>query len=144
MALLVCVLVFALAHLPQGVRATCGIALLGICFHILYFVSRGLLAPVVAHATYDIAIFTIFYRREIQSARSIELPQLWNKQHLDEMSSRARRFLVAPSLLRHRREQRRVHQPLELLVVGLEVHLQVRAVGVDRDVIQRQLFDRSG
>ena len=74
-ALLVCVLAFALAHLPQGVRATCGIALLGICFHIPYFVSGGLLAPVVAHATYDIAIFTIFYRREIQRARSVELPQ---------------------------------------------------------------------
>jgi membrane protease YdiL (CAAX protease family) len=75
MALLVCVLAFALAHLPQGVRATCGIALLGICFHILYFVSGGLLAPVVAHATYDIAIFTIFYCREIQSARGLVLPQ---------------------------------------------------------------------
>jgi membrane protease YdiL (CAAX protease family) len=75
MALLVCVLAFALAHLPQGVRATCGIALLAICFHILYFVSGGLLAPVVAHATYDIAIFTIFYRREIQSARGLVLPQ---------------------------------------------------------------------
>src|SRR6266849_4448060 len=72
-ALLVCVLAFALAHLPQGVRATYGVALLGICFHILYFVSGGLVAPVVAHATYDIAIFTIFYRREIQNARTVVL-----------------------------------------------------------------------
>jgi len=74
-ALLVCVLAFALAHLPQGVRATYGVALLGICFHILYFVSGGLVAPVVAHATYDIAIFTIFYRREIQNARTVVLPK---------------------------------------------------------------------
>jgi len=74
-ALLVCVLAFALAHLPQGVRATYGVALLGICFHILYFVSGGLVAPIVAHATYDIAIFTIFYRREIQNARTVVLPK---------------------------------------------------------------------
>lgn len=74
-ALLVCVLAFAAAHLPQGTRGAYGIALLGICFHILYFVSGGLVAPIVAHATYDMAIFTVFYRREIQSARSIVLPQ---------------------------------------------------------------------
>ncbi len=74
-ALLVCVLAFAVAHLPQGIRGAYSIALLGICFHILYFVSGGLVAPIVAHATYDMAIFTVFYRREIQSARSIVLPQ---------------------------------------------------------------------
>jgi membrane protease YdiL (CAAX protease family) len=74
-ALLVSVLAFALAHLPQGARATCGIALLGICFHILYFVGGGLVAPVVAHATYDVAIFTIFYRREIRSSQRGRLPQ---------------------------------------------------------------------
>lgn len=74
-ALLVCVVVFAVVHLPQGTRGAYGIALLGICFHILYFVSGGLVAPIVAHATYDMAIFTVLYRREIQSARSIELPQ---------------------------------------------------------------------
>jgi membrane protease YdiL (CAAX protease family) len=74
-ALLVCVLAFAVVHLPQGTRGAYGIALLGICFHILYFVSGGLVAPIVVHATYDVAIFTVLYRREIQSARSIVLPQ---------------------------------------------------------------------
>lgn len=74
-ALLVCVLTFAVVHLPQGTRGAYGIALLGICFHILYFVSGGLVAPIVAHATYDMAIFTVLYRREIQSARSIVLHQ---------------------------------------------------------------------
>ena len=72
-ALLVCVLAFALAHLPQGTRATYGIALLGICFHILYFVSGGLAAPIVAHAVYDVAILTVFYRREISNSRSMML-----------------------------------------------------------------------
>ena len=69
-ALLVCVLAFALAHLPQGSPAIYVIALFGICFHILYFVSGGLVAPVVAHATYDIAVFTVLYRREIHSSKN--------------------------------------------------------------------------
>jgi membrane protease YdiL (CAAX protease family) len=69
-ALLVCVLAFALAHLPQGTPAIYAIALLGICFHILYFVTGGLVAPVAAHATYDIAVFTVLYRREIQTSKS--------------------------------------------------------------------------
>jgi membrane protease YdiL (CAAX protease family) len=69
-ALLVCVLAFAVAHLPQGIRATLAIALMGISFHILYFVSGGLAAPIVAHVTYDVVLFTIFYRREIRKSKN--------------------------------------------------------------------------
>jgi membrane protease YdiL (CAAX protease family) len=69
-ALLVCVLAFAVAHLPQGTRATLAIALMGISFHILYFVSGGLAAPIVAHVTYDVVLFTIFYRREIKNSKN--------------------------------------------------------------------------
>jgi hypothetical protein len=56
--------------LPQGARATYGIALLGICFHILYFVTGGLVAPVVAHTVYDVALLTVFYRREIRNSKN--------------------------------------------------------------------------
>jgi len=48
------------------------------------------------------------------------------------------------ALLRNRRKQIRVHQRLELFVVGLKVQLQLRAVGIHRQRIDRDLLDRTG
>lgn len=79
MAVAICVLTFALAHLPQGKSATYGVALLGLSFHFLYFLSGGLAAPMVAHAVYDVVILTVLYRREIRCSQNMALRRPLNE-----------------------------------------------------------------
>lgn len=53
-------------------------------------------------------------------------------------------LLISAASVRNRSEQFRVHQRLELLVAGLEVNTQVRAIGVDRGVVHSDLLGRRG
>ncbi|MGB2834951.1 MAG: CPBP family intramembrane glutamic endopeptidase, partial [Candidatus Sulfotelmatobacter sp.] len=55
-ALVVCVLSFSIAHMMQGWRATMGIALLAILFHITVFLTGSLYLVIAFHVAYDLAI----------------------------------------------------------------------------------------
>ncbi|MFZ0953784.1 MAG: CPBP family intramembrane glutamic endopeptidase [Candidatus Sulfotelmatobacter sp.] len=55
-ALVVCVLSFSIAHMMQGWRATMGIALLAILFHITVFLTQSLYLVIAFHVAYDLAI----------------------------------------------------------------------------------------
>jgi membrane protease YdiL (CAAX protease family) len=59
--IVLCVVFFVLAHLPQGLRGAIGVASLATIFHIIYAVTGSLLAPILIHALYDIGIFTILF-----------------------------------------------------------------------------------
>jgi membrane protease YdiL (CAAX protease family) len=54
-------IVFALGHSIQGVDSATGAGVLGLIFGIIYIRRRNLVAPVVAHALYDIVTLTIFW-----------------------------------------------------------------------------------
>jgi membrane protease YdiL (CAAX protease family) len=64
LAVLICVFIFAVSHLPQGRRGVFGVASLGFILHLLYFWSYSLAMPMIVHAAYDITIFTVMYRHE--------------------------------------------------------------------------------
>ncbi len=72
-SVVICVTFFAIAHLTQGRRGVLGIAYMALCFHLLVFLSGGLMAPMIVHTTYDVAVFTIMYRREKRLAREQSL-----------------------------------------------------------------------
>jgi membrane protease YdiL (CAAX protease family) len=67
-SLLISVVVFVLAHLPQGLRGAVGVTMLATIFHIVYVLSGSLLAPVLIHAIYDIGLFTILFLDERKRA----------------------------------------------------------------------------
>jgi membrane protease YdiL (CAAX protease family) len=72
-----CVVFFVLAHLPQGLRGAIGVAILARVFHITYVLSGSLLAPVLVHAIYDVALFIILFRDERKKTiplQSVEQP----------------------------------------------------------------------
>jgi uncharacterized protein len=54
-------IVFALGHSIQGVDSAAGAGVLGLIFGIVYIRRRNLVAPVVAHALYDIVTLIIFW-----------------------------------------------------------------------------------
>jgi membrane protease YdiL (CAAX protease family) len=54
-------IVFALGHSIQGVDSATGAGILGLIFGIIYIRRRNLVAPVVAHALYDIITLVIFW-----------------------------------------------------------------------------------
>jgi membrane protease YdiL (CAAX protease family) len=55
-SLVVCVLSFGIAHMMQGWRATLGIVLLAILFHITVFLTEGLYLVIAFHVAYDLVI----------------------------------------------------------------------------------------
>jgi membrane protease YdiL (CAAX protease family) len=67
-AIVICVVLFVLAHLPQGLRGAIGITMIATLFHIVYVLSGSLLAPILIHAIYDVGLFTIFYFDERKMA----------------------------------------------------------------------------
>ena len=67
-AIVLCVVFFVLAHLPQGLRGAIGVGSLATIFHIVYAVTGSLLAPIIIHALYDIGIFTILFVDERRRA----------------------------------------------------------------------------
>lgn len=67
-AIVLCVVFFVLAHLPQGLRGAIGVGSLATIFHIVYAVTGSLLAPIMIHALYDIGIFTILFVDERRRA----------------------------------------------------------------------------
>jgi membrane protease YdiL (CAAX protease family) len=69
-----CVVFFVLAHLPQGVRGAVGVAILAMVFHITYVMSGSLLAPILVHAIYDIALFIVLYLRERKNSAVLQQP----------------------------------------------------------------------
>jgi membrane protease YdiL (CAAX protease family) len=64
LAVLLSVMAFALAHLPQGGAGTFAVGCLGLLFQTFYFLSGGLTSPIVIHAVYDVVIFAALYRYE--------------------------------------------------------------------------------
>ncbi len=54
-------LFFALGHALQGIDNAVGAGILGVCFGLLYIWRRNLVAPMVAHALYDVATLLIFW-----------------------------------------------------------------------------------
>jgi membrane protease YdiL (CAAX protease family) len=62
-AVVICVTLFALAHLAHGRRATLAIAYIGLVFHVLFLVTGNLLVTIVLHTAYDMGIFSVMYWR---------------------------------------------------------------------------------
>jgi len=54
-------LFFALGHAVQGIDNAVGAGILGLCFGILYIWRRNLVAPIVAHALFDVVTLLIFW-----------------------------------------------------------------------------------
>jgi len=52
---------FAYGHMMQGVDNAVGAGVLGLIFGLLYIWRRSLVAPIVAHAVYDIATLLIYW-----------------------------------------------------------------------------------
>jgi membrane protease YdiL (CAAX protease family) len=80
-SIIVCVLLFVLAHLPQGLRGGIGVGAMAILFHIIYVLSGSLLAPILVHALYDIGLFAMLFldeRRQALASASLEQPVLAN------------------------------------------------------------------
>ncbi len=63
-AVVLCIVFFVLAHLPQGLRGAIGVAMLASIFHVIYLLSGSLLAPILMHALYDVCLFTILFNDE--------------------------------------------------------------------------------
>lgn len=78
-SIVVCVLLFVLAHLPQGLRGAMGVGAMAIVFHILYVLSGSLLPGIIVHAAYDVGLFTILLideRRQAVPATAVEQPAI--------------------------------------------------------------------
>ena len=54
-------LFFALGHAVQGIDNAVGAGILGLCFGLLYIWRRNLVAPIVAHALFDVATLLLFW-----------------------------------------------------------------------------------
>ena len=54
-------LFFAFGHALQGIDNAVGAGILGLCFGLLYIWRRNLMAPMVAHALFDVATLLIFW-----------------------------------------------------------------------------------
>jgi membrane protease YdiL (CAAX protease family) len=54
-------LFFAFGHALQGIDNAVGAGILGVCFGLLYIWRRNLVAPMVAHALFDVATLLIFW-----------------------------------------------------------------------------------
>jgi membrane protease YdiL (CAAX protease family) len=79
-SLVVCVVLFVLAHLPQGLRGAIGVGAMAIIFHILYVLSGSLLPGIVLHALYDVGLFAILLadeRRQL-ALHTAEQPALFS------------------------------------------------------------------
>jgi membrane protease YdiL (CAAX protease family) len=79
-SLVVCVLLFVVAHLPQGMRGAVGVGAMAIIFHILYVLSGSLLPGILVHAIYDVGLFAILLmdeRRQL-AVHTAEQPVLFN------------------------------------------------------------------
>ncbi len=63
-AIIICVVLFVLAHLPQGLRGAIGVGSLATIFHIVYAVTGSLFVPIVMHAFYDYGVFTMLFLEE--------------------------------------------------------------------------------
>ncbi len=54
-------LFFAFGHALQGIDNAVGAGVLGLCFGLLYIWRRNLVAPIVAHALFDVATLLLFW-----------------------------------------------------------------------------------
>lgn len=54
-------LFFAYGHAVQGIDNAVGAGILGLCFGLLYIWRRNLVAPIVAHALFDVVTLLIFW-----------------------------------------------------------------------------------
>ena len=61
-AVVVAIVAFGLGHVFQGIRGMVGTAVMGAVFMGLYLLTGSLVAPIVLHATVDLANGLIAYR----------------------------------------------------------------------------------
>jgi membrane protease YdiL (CAAX protease family) len=54
-------LFFAYGHVMQGIDNAAGAGVLGFLFGVLYIWRRNLVAPIVAHAAYDVTTLLIYW-----------------------------------------------------------------------------------
>jgi membrane protease YdiL (CAAX protease family) len=54
-------LFFAYGHMMQGIDNAAGAGALGLIFGLLYIWRRNLVAPIVAHAAYDVTTLIIYW-----------------------------------------------------------------------------------
>lgn len=77
-AIAIAAVVFALAHVVQGRRATIAIVFIALGAHALVLVTRSLFPVMAAHALYDAiagVLMPRWYRRELESAPPLDLSQ---------------------------------------------------------------------
>lgn len=74
LALVVCVVVFAVSHLAQGQAAALVVGYMGLMFHVLFLTTHTLAVPIGIHAIYDMVIFSAWYlkgkRRSLEQAKA--------------------------------------------------------------------------
>jgi len=72
-ALIVCVVAFALAHLAQGWKAMFGLALFALLFHLSVFLTGTLHLAIAVHAAYDLflglVVMKLFMRDKFDAAQ---------------------------------------------------------------------------
>ena len=61
-AAIVCVVVFALGHVTQGVKGIVFSAYLAICLHYIVIVFESIVVAMIVHTLYDAALFALLYQ----------------------------------------------------------------------------------
>jgi membrane protease YdiL (CAAX protease family) len=75
LAVLVCVVAFAVGHLTQGWRAVLGTFVLALLFHGLVFATHSLYLAIVFHAAFNLIVGTTAVRYFRQLPKPVEAPQ---------------------------------------------------------------------
>lgn len=65
-AAVVCVVVFAVGHLTQGLKGIVFSAYLAICLHYIVIVFGSIIVAMIVHTLYDAALFAMLYQRKIE------------------------------------------------------------------------------
>jgi membrane protease YdiL (CAAX protease family) len=63
LALVLCVVSFAIAHMMQGIRSAVGVGIFGLVFHIVVFLTGGLYLAIVMHVVYDFALGVLLMKK---------------------------------------------------------------------------------
>ena len=63
LALALCVISFAVAHMMQGIRSAVGVGIFGLVFHIVVFLTGGLYLAIVMHVVYDFALGVLLMKK---------------------------------------------------------------------------------
>jgi membrane protease YdiL (CAAX protease family) len=63
-ALIVCIVTFAQAHMSQGKKGVVAVGYMGLMFHVLFLTTHTLAVPIGVHAIYDAIMFSTWYMKE--------------------------------------------------------------------------------